>query len=37
MKDEFLKEIAKVTKGMSGADIESIVNESAYICIKDNR
>ena len=32
-----MKEIAKNTKGYSGADLENIVNESAYIAIQNKR
>ncbi|KRW99957.1 P-loop containing nucleoside triphosphate hydrolase [Pseudocohnilembus persalinus] len=34
---ETLNQIAQQSQNFSGADLESVVNESAYICIKDNR
>jgi ATP-dependent 26S proteasome regulatory subunit len=30
-------QIAKKSDGFSGADLENVVNESAYICIHKNR
>ena len=32
-----MKEIAAKSKGYSGADLENIVNESAYIAIQNKR
>jgi ATP-dependent Zn protease len=32
-----VKDIAKKANSMSGADLENVINESAYFCIRANR
>ncbi len=32
-----LGKIAEGTNGLSGADMENIVNECAYVCVQNNR
>jgi ATP-dependent 26S proteasome regulatory subunit len=36
-KQETVEEIARKTEGFSGADLENIVNESAYMCVRSDR
>lgn len=37
MQQETIEDIARKAEGFSGADLENIVNESAYMCVRSDR